>query len=146
MERNEKTMTGEMCDPIGVEDYGYPKADFMEEGWVRVTLGWFFPDLDPDESAYYIEYHFDKNGKGRFEVELCGFHFDFWTPLKEYGYRNHQGDWLYCDGHIPFSFKHWRFRVKVRLQNWARYHIPLLRRFLNWRYQRYCRKLLETEG
>jgi len=135
----------EMYDAIGVEDYGYPQIDFIGDGRVRITLGWFFPDLDPDEEACYVEYFFDEKGRGRFDLHTFGCFFDFWTPLKEYGHYNDFGQWLYADGHVPFSFKHWRFRLKVKLHYWAKRHIPFVQRFSDWKYQRYCRKLFEVK-
>lgn len=45
---------------------------------VRICLGWFFPDNNPDENAIYWDYYFDRYGyvfltleEAGFEEELC---------------------------------------------------------------------------
>jgi len=56
-----------MSDPLGLEQYGYPKTAFTEgrdgEMRVRFTEGWFLSDIDEDEPAYYMDYYIDKRGK-----------------------------------------------------------------------------------
>ena len=141
---------------LGVDDWDYPKVDIIGEQ-VRITLGWFFLDLDPDESATYLEVNVDGEGKSRFILNdySSNFCFDFVTKLKDYGYWSYvpledqkRGDkpyFIYADGHVPFSFKHWRFRAKVKIHYWALFHVPLLQRIRDYHYQRYCRKLFEVK-
>lgn len=56
-----------MSDPLGVEQYGYPKVNFVEgrdgEMRVRFSEGWFLPGIDEDEPAYYMDYYIDNKGK-----------------------------------------------------------------------------------
>lgn len=138
-------------DTIGLDTYGYPKVDIMK-GQVRISLGWFFPDLDPDEPAYYIDIYIQdrsirgktidlNQGKSRVIVTNGWWDFDFWTPFKEYGYVSHTGQWCYADGHMDFSFKHWRFRAKLKIYNFARRHIPLVQRYIDWKWYRKTKKI-----
>ena len=69
---------------IGVEEYGYPSIDLLGRGHIRITQGWFFPDIHPDEPAWYLDYYFDERGQCELILDGCWVHFDFWTPLKDY--------------------------------------------------------------
>lgn len=42
-----------------------PPDSFIYEDNVRFQTGWFFPDVDPEEQAYYIDVDINKNGKVR---------------------------------------------------------------------------------
>lgn len=76
-------MSEYMVDPLGVETYGYPQVHIYKNH-VQICQGWFFPDLDPDEAAWYLDYYFDKEGTHELILDGCWIRFDFWTPLKEY--------------------------------------------------------------
>lgn len=82
-----------MSDPLGLESYGYPKVDIMQDT-VRISLGWFLPDLDPDEAAYYLDLYFSKDGSHETVIDNMDCHFDFWTPLKDYGHWNEWKQWI----------------------------------------------------
>ena len=69
---------------IGVEEWGYPKIDFLGKKQVRITQGWFFPELSEDEPAWYLDYYFDEKGKCELVLDGTWIRFDFWTPLKDY--------------------------------------------------------------
>ena len=83
---------------IGVEEYGYPRISFLGKGWIRITQGWFFPDIHPDECAWYLDYYFDKDGDCEVILDGSWIRFDFWTPLKDY-------EMGFCSGTIGENFK-----------------------------------------
>jgi len=64
-------------DPLGLDTYGYPKIMVLSDNWVRVSLGWFFPDLDPDEPACYIDFYFHRYGFSFIRI-------DYWAEIQFY--------------------------------------------------------------
>jgi len=56
----------------------------VSKGWVQIVQGWFFPDIDPDEPAWYLDYYFDKDGNCKFELYGCYVIVDFWSHIKDY--------------------------------------------------------------
>ena len=133
-------------DAIGLDDYGYPQVDLFN-GYARITFGWFFIDDCSDEPASYVEAWVDDKGKHRFVVDVySGFSFDFVTKLRDYGWWNDNGFgkyWVYTDGHVDFSLKHWLFRRKKTLYWWSR-KIPFVQRYRKWKWQRYCKRLFKV--
>lgn len=69
---------------IDVEEYGYPRICFLGKGSIRITQGWFFPDVHPDEPATYIDLYINKNGKVLVVLDNGVIWFDFVTPLDDY--------------------------------------------------------------
>jgi len=71
-------------NPLGFEDINYPQTDLIGKSTIRVCHGWFFPDLDPDEPAWYLDEYIDKDGKSMIVLDSFGYAFDFDTPLLDY--------------------------------------------------------------
>jgi len=91
----ENVEKGEVVEKMTLElcEYGYPQIDFMGKNqhgsWVRITQGWFFPGLDENEPACYIDYYINDKGKVIVVLDGAYFYFDFETPLNNYavGFR-----------------------------------------------------------
>jgi len=73
---------------LGLCEYGYPQIYFMGKNqhgsWVRITQGWFFPGLDENEPACYIDYYINDKGRVIVVLDSAYFEFDFETPLNDY--------------------------------------------------------------
>lgn len=69
-------------NPLGFEEITYPQV--YAGRVVTVCHGWFFPDLDDDEPAWYLETTIDKDGKTATILNTFGIYFDFETPLLDY--------------------------------------------------------------
>jgi len=75
-------------NPLDLETYGYPKVIRLgknENGvWIRLTHGWFFPDVCEGENAMYYDEYINDKGEVILILDDGTINFDFWTPLKDY--------------------------------------------------------------
>jgi hypothetical protein len=58
-----------------LEDYEYPKIVFIGDGKsVRITHGWFFPEVDPNENAMYLDTYINDKGEALIvlDTEISG--------------------------------------------------------------------------
>lgn len=67
-----------------IEEYGYPKIYVLGKNCIRITQGWFFPDVDEDEPATYVDYYVNEKGEVLVVLDNSIIWFDFITPLDDY--------------------------------------------------------------